>query len=65
MKFQDDISNERSDTRASRNQYTLPTFSKLGAYSENIYCYAIMVAMGKLQQSFRPGNESSQEHIVW
>ena len=35
MKFQDDISNERTGTRTSLNQYTLPTFSKLGALSEN------------------------------
>ena len=28
MKFQDDISNQPTDLQTSRNQYTLPTFSK-------------------------------------
>ena len=67
MKVQDDISNEWTDK--PKPIYS-SNFFKVGSKSweHNKKIFIAMqngYTMGTLQQSFRPGNKASQEHIVW
>ena len=38
---------------------------KVGSIIRKYLLLCKMVTIGTLQQSFRPGNKASQEHIVW
>ena len=66
MKFQDDISNEWTDKlKPIYSSIFFKVGSKRGGIIRKYLLLCKMVTMGTLQQSFRPGNKASQEHIVW